>query len=271
MRYYIKLVFYKILGLKGYLVFSSTVLAFGNRLRLWRELKPLKHLVMAGDYCLDIGANLGFYTIALASRTGPTGKVVAVEPLPFCAREVKRWVSNWHMDWVEVLNVALAPKQGNGIIQMPFFGGVPMHTRSSLAGKVKTDGIKKTVKLIPIRVKLECIDKLFSKFPHLEYIKMDVEGYEKVLIPRITPYLRKYQSILQAEISKHCRKECVDAILDALKDPLIFVRSKDRLLPVSYREALNKTDDLYFVPGKHQQRIYVWLYPYAKKPVKPFS
>lgn len=42
----------------------------------------LKQRTPSGGYCLDIGANLGFYTIKFARWAGPTGRVVAFEANP---------------------------------------------------------------------------------------------------------------------------------------------------------------------------------------------
>lgn len=39
-------------------------------------------LVLAGDTCIDIGANVGALTLALARRVGPSGKIFAFEPGP---------------------------------------------------------------------------------------------------------------------------------------------------------------------------------------------
>jgi FkbM family methyltransferase len=36
--------------------------------------------VKAGDTCLDVGANIGYFAAAMASRCGPSGRVVAYEP-----------------------------------------------------------------------------------------------------------------------------------------------------------------------------------------------
>lgn len=46
------------------------------------ETKLVIGLVRAGDVCVDIGAMIGYYTMILANRSGPTGRVYAYEPDP---------------------------------------------------------------------------------------------------------------------------------------------------------------------------------------------
>lgn len=52
-----------------------------------RDLITLwSRLVSPGDLVLEIGANQGYHTLALALAVGPTGRVVAYEPTPRTAR-----------------------------------------------------------------------------------------------------------------------------------------------------------------------------------------
>ncbi len=44
----------------------------------------VKRQVRAGDTVWDIGANVGLYTHEFLDRVGPTGQVVAFEPVPAC-------------------------------------------------------------------------------------------------------------------------------------------------------------------------------------------
>ncbi len=47
-----------------------------------REYGMLSQLVSPGDWVLDIGANVGHYTVRLAELVGAKGRVVAFEPVP---------------------------------------------------------------------------------------------------------------------------------------------------------------------------------------------
>src|SRR5438128_12382252 len=48
------------------------------------ERAVLDRLVRPGTIAVDAGANIGFYTCLLAGKTGPSGRVIAVEPTPSC-------------------------------------------------------------------------------------------------------------------------------------------------------------------------------------------
>ena len=84
----IKKILLNLLGEKRYLTLLS-----GTYQRLYRtgllgkeyeDVYFLKKIIRPGDYCADIGAHLGYFTIELSRLAGDSGKVFAVEPItPF--------------------------------------------------------------------------------------------------------------------------------------------------------------------------------------------
>jgi SAM-dependent methyltransferase len=64
---------------QGYFFTFRTGLLKGNPLYKYPYFIP--QLVETGDYVLDIGANLGYFTTLFARLVGPKGKVFAVEPV----------------------------------------------------------------------------------------------------------------------------------------------------------------------------------------------
>src|SRR5215470_17062957 len=46
------------------------------------EYSILPTLISAGDWVIDVGANVGHYTKRFSELVGPTGRVIAFEPVP---------------------------------------------------------------------------------------------------------------------------------------------------------------------------------------------
>ena len=83
-----------------------------------------------GDFVIDGGANIGFFTVMLAKLVGPAGKVKAYEPVldNFAALEVnivandlKNVTPNPHPLWSKVEKVAISTFTDNGIATLGRF------------------------------------------------------------------------------------------------------------------------------------------------------
>ena len=74
----------------------------------------VRRLVKPGHHCLDIGANVGAVSLAMAKRVAPTGRVYAFEPgPPFFDRLVRNVSSNPPLAGVvEAVNVGLRDQPG---------------------------------------------------------------------------------------------------------------------------------------------------------------
>ena len=119
----------------------------------------LMQLLKDGDFFLDIGANVGHYT--LLSGVYSNCKVVAIEPIP---ATFERLVNNVKLNqWSytpELLNIGLSNESGELVFTNQQF----------TTNKVSTSGQG-------IKVKVKTLDELCEhKTP--DFIKIDVEGYE---------------------------------------------------------------------------------------------
>jgi FkbM family methyltransferase len=74
-------------------------------------LKVLERLVDAGSTFVDVGANVGIYTLFAACRVGPTGRVISIEPIPRLAALLRRMVQmNGITDRVEIDELAIGSR-----------------------------------------------------------------------------------------------------------------------------------------------------------------
>ena len=79
----------KALGYEKYLALISDVyirlIKSGFLAKKYPELFYLKQIIKPGFVCIDIGANVGYYSSFLSNHVTSTGKVIAVEPVPLFA------------------------------------------------------------------------------------------------------------------------------------------------------------------------------------------
>ena len=99
-----------------------------NRSRLWvrgfanapewlgiyeyRKQRVLRRLVSEGIVVCDIGANAGFYTLALSRMVGPRGRVIAFEPMPRNLDKLRFHLKINKIDNVFVSPCALSERSG---------------------------------------------------------------------------------------------------------------------------------------------------------------
>ena len=48
----------------------------------WDELRYLQNKLRPGDVFIDVGANIGLWTLVAATSVGPSGRVFSFEPNP---------------------------------------------------------------------------------------------------------------------------------------------------------------------------------------------
>jgi len=116
-----------------------------------------------GAAVLDIGANVGFYTLLASKLTGAAGHVHAFEPLPRNLYYLERHIKLNELANVTVESLAIAATSGEA-----FFRTAP---HASMGG-LRQDG--------NLHVTTASLDDLIAsgRIPKPDFIKMDIEGAE---------------------------------------------------------------------------------------------
>ncbi len=135
-------------------------------------LGAVERFVAPGSYCIDVGANVGPVTLALALRVGPTGRVLAIEPgPPYVARLRRNLQANLRLkDRVVILQSGISEAEGS-LLWRPD----PLHPFN--AGLSHVHGIA-----VPgeVRVPVTTLDAVVAqqRWDRVDFIKIDVEGME---------------------------------------------------------------------------------------------
>jgi FkbM family methyltransferase len=148
----------------------------------------LSSTLQEGQVFVDIGANIGFYSLFAAKRVGPKGSVYSFEPDPMTYESLDRSLRRNGFDWARCINAALSDHEGT----MPFYT-VSDGSAHSLVPEVKRRA-KRYSGQVPVRVtRLDDLDRegLFD-VPTIDLIKIDVEGEEPRTVTGMLKTLERF-------------------------------------------------------------------------------
>lgn len=153
--------------------------------------------VKEGDTAIDVGANIGYFSLLLGLRVGRQGRVHAIEPNPALqARLLSHAVRNNLQDVIILHPLAIADVSGSSDLYL--YGG--NHGASSI--HVYPDRPHTSVK-----VKVETLDELLER-GEVElpaFIKIDVEGAELLVLSGGEKLIEQARPVIVAEVSEHQR------------------------------------------------------------------
>jgi FkbM family methyltransferase len=123
--------------------------------------------ISAGSVVLDVGANLGEYTVLAGRAAGQQGSVIAYEPNPTARQRIARNVDASGLRNVEISPHALASDDGVATLRVP---GDESGLGTLRPGVLGTE----------FRVELRRLDGILDKQHRgrISMIKLDVEGFE---------------------------------------------------------------------------------------------
>jgi FkbM family methyltransferase len=126
----------------------------------------LKRELRRGDTVLDIGANIGYFTMLSAKQVGSMGRVIAVEPMDKNLQLIYLGIKKNRFENVDVfpfgasdhdglVSVVTDPNTSNALVQ-----SVLSNKRSSIFAPVRT------------------LDWMCQGIANINFIKIDIEGHE---------------------------------------------------------------------------------------------
>lgn len=127
----------------------------------------LNHLTLGATF-LDVGANIGCYSLPAAKKVGPTGQVLAVEASPRIVTFLHDNIQRNGLNNVTVLSIAAWDRSG----MVPFYAAPVRHAGMGSLAPRFGDG--------PILVPARRLDDVLAeiRIDRVDVMKVDVEGFE---------------------------------------------------------------------------------------------
>jgi FkbM family methyltransferase len=250
----IKKILLNVLGEKRYL--SVLAASFQHLYRAgllgkeYRDVYFLKKLIHPGDYCVDIGAHLGYFTLPLSRLVGKTGRVYAVEPMKAFHNTLQQLLQRHKADNTTLYQVALG---GDGdFVEM----GIPA------AGDMKHFAWARVVDANPHlafseseRVRNESGDRLFQGLPRLDYIKCDVEGLEYKVFASTTRIIEQHHPILLCELFEREQRIRLFELLQPFGYKAYILEGQQLQAIDVYAEGPILAQNDYFIPAQRMETV----------------
>jgi methyltransferase, FkbM family len=198
----IKRTIFRILPLASYLRILQQSYFFSYRIGLLKFSRNydyhyyVKKLIRKGDTIIDIGANLGYYSILFSRWTGENGKVLSVEPIQIYNQVFNKKAKNKKN--IQLFPYALGTEEKTvQLVSSPHTGylrtGLPHIYDSSKDGELANQEFT-------FDTEMKQASKLFKDLEKIDYIKCDIEGFEFVVLSEMKELILKHRPKIQVEV-----------------------------------------------------------------------
>jgi FkbM family methyltransferase len=148
------------------------------------EAELIKRIVSPGMKVVDVGANVGYYVLMFAQIVGKAGQITAIEPWPENLVELELNVQCNKLENVKIIRKAI----GNEAKEIGLLAGInsgvaPAETATFL-------------------IEQDILDNLITE--RIDFLKIDIEGYEGQALTGARRVLAEYRPILFLEVHPSC-------------------------------------------------------------------
>jgi FkbM family methyltransferase len=162
-----------------------------------------------GGAALDVGANIGFYTIPMAAFAKSIGaRVVAIEPVAVNTQWLRYNLAlNDCVDVVDVFEVGLSDECGEAeiVLAEDFLAGGTVGNATIASRELYGPQFSRAV------VRLETLDRIWAGKARLDAAKVDIEGHETKFLRGGRKTIASHRPVIMIEVNRwHHEQRGVD-------------------------------------------------------------
>jgi FkbM family methyltransferase len=149
--------------------------------------RVFKDVLSPGDVCVDVGANIGYFTLLASRLVGPSGRVYAVEPSSIAYAALLANLERNAISNVVPLRVAAGAREGNADLRDPppgNLGSASLLEAAATRGSSRPARGVTRVPVVPLSALLGQEDR-----HRVKLVKIDVEGFELEVLVGLEPMI----------------------------------------------------------------------------------
>jgi FkbM family methyltransferase len=190
--------------------------------------EAMMRAVRRGATVIDVGANLGYFTLLLADLTGPEGQVLSFEPNPVLASRLRQSVEvNGFAPYTHVHEMGLGGTEGHASLDVD-------QSQPGGGRVVPTDSSGATPRVIIRR-----LDEIPGALD-AEFIKIDVEGYEEHVWDGMAGILARRRPLtifMEFTVSRYANPRAFLERIMADGFPLEIIDFSGEIVPITIEEV----------------------------------
>jgi FkbM family methyltransferase len=216
----------------------------------YQDIYFLRNLIRPGDYCIDIGAHLGYFTCELSRLTGSNGHVYAIEPMSKFYQTLRALIKSRGISNVTLEQYAMGAE--TEFVEM----GIP-----------RVDNVKKFAyaRAVEYNDWLEYVesekvrnirgDEHFAGLPRLDFIKCDVEGLELSVFRSFREIIRKHRPVILCELGDPQDRGRLLELLGENDYALYYLENKKLRALETDSPVKTVSHNHYFIPGTRLKNL----------------
>jgi len=192
--------------------------------------KIIERIVKKGDVVIDIGANIGYYTVLLSKIVGASGKVIAFEPTQHFLNVLRKNIAANQIENVEICALGLSNKSEKLKIDIGP-SSATLHSPVGFDAIIANEKISLTTLDTFVRQRVQ---------EKIDFIKIDIDGHEPFFFEGAWETLERYSPIVIFEVSHlHYLKAGIFAwdFYDILRSKGYKFYNEDNLSEIDTRES----------------------------------
>lgn len=159
------------------------------------EMKFLQSTLNEGDIFIDIGANVGLFSLLASKKVGNTGKVIAFEPTPLTYSRLQENIILNEFKNIQARQLALSDTKG----EMKFYISNNGYDAWNSLAPSHDNKLQESIN-VPVSTldsELQDVDKT-----KVSLVKIDVEGWEKFTLKGGKSFFENYAPTVMVEFTE---------------------------------------------------------------------